>query len=281
MKTFDLFGEASQARPLFPTPRSQDAKHAEATQYELQRPPQKDLLHVHIARLNPSTYSSAASPARISRWQGAARASTEPGAVFGGNSTDLSVSFDLDTSSWRTSLRSLFGGCLPYLERFPQSGMMRNGRLYRRPRSVPRTLEKDSSLWPTPTNSMMTVGDVEQARFAGNDPRRLDYETANKMWPTPHASCSTGAGTQGRDGGLKVQTAVKDRALFPTPSARDWKSSNASSKTMARNARPLNETVTQGQGGSLNADWVELLMGFPPGWTVIGSGASSEPSEGK
>jgi hypothetical protein len=35
-------------------------------------------------------------------------------------------------------------------------------------------------------------------------------------WPTPHSNCTTGAGTQGRDGGLKIQTAV---ANWPTPSA--------------------------------------------------------------
>jgi hypothetical protein len=34
------------------------------------------------------------------------------------------------------------------------------------------------------------------------------------LWPTAHANCSTGAGTQGRDGGLNLQTAAK---LWPTP----------------------------------------------------------------
>jgi hypothetical protein len=38
---------------------------------------------------------------------------------------------------------------------------------------------------PTPTNSMMTLGDLEQARFAGNDPRRPSYQDANI--PTPDA----------------------------------------------------------------------------------------------
>ncbi len=36
------------------------------------------------------------------------------------------------------------------------------------------------NLWPTPTKSMATVGDQEQARFAGNDPRRPSYKEANK-----------------------------------------------------------------------------------------------------
>jgi hypothetical protein len=36
------------------------------------------------------------------------------------------------------------------------------------------------------------------------------------LWPTAHANCSTGAGTQGRDGGMNLQTAAK---LRRTPNA--------------------------------------------------------------
>src|SRR4029077_3461621 len=39
------------------------------------------------------------------------------------------------------------------------------------------------------------------------------------LWQTAHANCSTGAGTQGRDGGMNLQTAAK---LWPTPIERDW-----------------------------------------------------------
>ena len=39
-------------------------------------------------------------------------------------------------------------------------------------------------------------------------PLDLPQTELSRMWPTPHASCSTGAGTQGRDGGLNLQTAV-------------------------------------------------------------------------
>lgn len=34
---------------------------------------------------------------------------------------------------------------------------------------------------PTPTSSMMTLGDLEQARFAGSDPRRPKYADANQV----------------------------------------------------------------------------------------------------
>lgn len=61
--------------------------------------------------------------------------------------------------------------------------------------------------YPTPTSSMVTVGDMEQARFAGNDPRRPEYRDCFK--------------------------------------------------------------ATTELGGQLNADWVELLMGWPKGWSDL------------
>tara|TARA_R100000315_G_C5234352_1_gene145657 strand:- start:767 stop:1333 length:567 start_codon:yes stop_codon:yes gene_type:complete len=50
-------------------------------------------------------------------------------------------------------------------------------------------------------------------------------------WPTPHSSAGTGPGTQGREGGMNIQTAVQDD-----------------------------------KGGKLSAVWVEWLMGVPSGW---------------
>jgi hypothetical protein len=41
-------------------------------------------------------------------------------------------------------------------------------------------------------------------------------------WPTPTASSTTGPGTEGRDGGLNLQTAAQ-MSGWPTPSSRDWK----------------------------------------------------------
>lgn len=96
--------------------------------------------------------------------------------------------------------------------------------------------------------------------------------------------------------------------LWPTASARDWKSGKASDATLARNARPLNAVVFAGgpkiqrtwatpqardgnnRGsqrkryenparsndlpdqigkGQLNPDWVEWLMAWPIGWTAL------------
>lgn len=60
--------------------------------------------------------------------------------------------------------------------------------------------------------------------------------------------------------------------LWPTATARDWRSGRASEDTMTKNSRPLNEVVYHESigrtitGESLNPDWVCTLMGYPPGW---------------
>jgi hypothetical protein len=58
--------------------------------------------------------------------------------------------------------------------------------------------------------------------------------------------------------------------MLPTPTQRDWKSGAASDETMSRNARPLNEVVTNQTGSAgpmrLNPQFVVWLMGYPPDW---------------
>lgn len=54
------------------------------------------------------------------------------------------------------------------------------------------------AMWPTPTSSMMTVGDLEQARYSGSDPRRPSYQDANK-WPTPTARKRLGPSQERRN----------------------------------------------------------------------------------
>lgn len=88
--------------------------------------------------------------------------------------------------------------------------------------------------FPTPTSSMVTVGDMEQARYAGNGGKRPTYEEANQAWdpetqetfPTPTvADALGGPGNSGREGGPNLRTAVDN---WPTPKARDYKGTDYS-----------------------------------------------------
>jgi hypothetical protein len=121
--------------------------------------------------------------------------------------------------------------------------------------------------------------------------------------PTPRASDGSNGGRntprKGREGGTLIE-ALSAR-MFPTPSARDWKSGATSDETFQRNSRPLNEVVARmypipradgrdNAGGSnsrrtakangtyfgrtLNPQFVEWLMGFPIGWTDLEDSAT-------
>lgn len=106
-----------------------------------------------------------------------------------------------------------------------------SGRLlFRLALLMPRTGATGFGLWRTPT-----AEDCANRKFARNSRGEPKLSAQVKLWPTPHANCSTGAGTQGRDGGLNLQTAA---------------------------------------GGSLNPAWVEWLMGYPIGWTDLKGSAT-------
>jgi len=53
------------------------------------------------------------------------------------------------------------------------------------------------------------------------------------------------------------------------------RSGKISEATARKNSRPLQEVVEMyrtGEEGRLNPAWVEMLMGFPPGWTSPDAG---------
>lgn len=91
--------------------------------------------------------------------------------------------------------------------------------------------------FPTPTRSMATIADMEQARFSGNGGRRPRYEDA-KTYPTFHAPSRSGGGT-GLDGGSGARSMLTE------------------------------EERKQLCGGTLNPGFVEWLMGWPLGWTAL------------
>lgn len=93
------------------------------------------------------------------------------------------------------------------------------------------SLDQAVKMFPTPTSSMMTMEDLEQARYAGNDPKRPAY--------------------------------------LPTPTAQDAKNSTLPISLRDRDSLP-GHLIREGEsGGSLNPTWVEWLMGWPLGWTDL------------
>jgi hypothetical protein len=91
-------------------------------------------------------------------------------------------------------------------------------------RKVTVGLENAARMWPTPR------AEFDSGRHRGG-PDTL--HSAVKLFPTPHSNASTGAGSQGRDGGENLQTAV---------------------------AQP---------GLKLNSAWVSRMMGYPDNWLTL------------
>jgi hypothetical protein len=105
--------------------------------------------------------------------------------------------------------------------------------------------EKFVKNWPTPAVTDSTATANQTAGRSDPDSKHHDGVTltdAIRQWPTPQtADGERGSQTPMRGDGNPT---MRGAALqWATPSARDWRSGDASDQTMERNARPLNEQV--------------------------------------
>lgn len=130
---------------------------------------------------------------------------------------------------WYSPNPTLFGKWEPFKEKWPRFGMTVAGQLFQPRRLEPRTSENGGFSWPTPT-------------VCGND---------NRPYP-------------GKQSGLGLAEAVR---RWPTPVARDHKSPGRSRHE--RTGHTNGDCLPQAVGGQLNPMWVEWLMGYPLGWTVL------------
>ena len=80
--------------------------------------------------------------------------------------------------------------------------------------------------------------------------------------------------------GKPITTSLTDYVkMWPTPAARDYRGSHAkdSESFIERQNHPRGVNLVEEmqrrteQPGSLNPDWVEWLMGYPPGYTNLTS----------
>ena len=158
--------------------------------------------------------------------------------------------------TWMRAQTTLFGHSETYSGTWPRSGMTRSGTAYLLPPSVPLTSVIGSTSLPTPTTQ-----EFEHPLMELESGRRL-----------------TGSGRT-------HSVVLADIVRFPTPTVAEGRNRSASSgaairPTLAMMARHglwptanrwdgLQSHGVNAVGGSLNPTWVELLMGFPPGWTDL------------
>ena len=163
----------------------------------------------------------------------------------------------------------------------------------------------NSGWWPTPRAADVEGGivqnvDYENGKFSRKNKEGVRWGVklrdavnhAEKMWPTPiagdaHLSSTEEVATKRiKEGKITLSRAVQSK-MWPTPMARDYKDtpnqtdrgqgSRDDGKLPVQVYRKEKDQDNQDKlRGHLSADWVELLMGYPLGWTQIGNEESQE-----
>jgi len=229
--------------------------------------------------LSPSMLFAEVSPAKMCPWRVPASDSKEREPLFGPNSSDSFAKLGPDGSWLKTyqgfSQATVDGSWETFCGTWPQSGLMRNGECFRLPEWEPRTSDGECSLWPTPdTNNHRDGTKLRKDNNLAEGGRHGVSLHHAVMFPTPRASDGD-KGTRSPEGfrrererrlcGMDLPTAVR----FATPQATDGRRNGCESEQM-RDSPNLPAQV----GGRLNPTWVEWLMGFPLGWTVLDASAT-------
>lgn len=216
--------------------------------------------------------------------------------------------------------RRMYQGCFQVmmdgsLETFsgtwPRSGTMRNGTVYQRQPSVPRTSVIGYSSWPTPKASIdgTSPKTLQMVRDGKAEASLQRVVLMPERWPTPRAAnpgsriASTGGKILAQE--VEIAEGIRNpltRKRWPTPrvsmangpSQAEVEAGNpkrrletevacfptpTASPWRSGNGRRDNGHTPQLPeriGGQLNPTWVEWLMGFPLGWTACD--ASETPS---
>ena len=209
---------------------------------------------------------------------------------------------------WRTSQTSLLEtgevGQEPYTGSWPAEGIVLNGKLWGQKMWEHLTGGIDggaSHIWPTPAANPPGWKNIEVVDKDGNYPTHINQRFYDKktgrlvqkgleqvvQWPIPTVSDTEGGlvknvemengsfSRKNQDGvrwGVKLKDAVNhvEKKNWPTPTARDGKSGKGEQDRKYSELSPAIER--QHLQGNLNADWVEALMGYPPGWTSLDDG---------
>ena len=132
--------------------------------------------------------------------------------------------------------------------------------------------------YPTPTRADAERKGADYAKANRNNSGGDDLQThVIKMLPTPTArdGKDTSACPSVMSRKDKLAGAVYN-SLVPTPSASEHKAGTVDGKMqfMLTHSAKLSDPQGTAAGGQLNADWVELLMGYPMGWTSVEDGSA-------
>jgi hypothetical protein len=232
----------------------------------------------------------AAFPAKTSAQLEKEQALTESAAECGEKWHASFTKYSPDLRLWKTHQCSLLGDLEPFLETWPQWGLMRNGECWEQQTLAQTTRGTGFGLLPTPLASNTKANHLRSngrpprsywATPAASDGQRAgtitDKMTGQSLpqmvntpakWPMPCATDYKGSGQTGqlRD---RLDYAAERGATksnnYATPQARDFRSGSTDWWDNPDRSRNLNDQI----GGKLNPTWVEWLMGWPLGWTDL------------
>lgn len=124
--------------------------------------------------------------------------------------------------------------------------------------------KKDRAIYFIPTPRAQNIPTSQKSqKERKSSPGLVDYV---RMFPTPTASMAEHGGPNGRDSHGKP-------GLHTTSASLCGGSGNYQQLKKLEAAGEITEeerrNMAQGNGGQLNPDWVEWLMGFPIGWTSL------------
>jgi hypothetical protein len=168
--------------------------------------------------------------------------------TFGHGCATPLANYDPDTQSWKMSGVISLWEEHQSLQTLPPSGTTQNGILYQLPQLVRLTGETASSLLPTPTTQEVERPEAELTSTGRRKSKNnttshsLGWADLMRMWPTMTAS---GMGS------------TNHRKLLDK---------HVSSGRITQDEK---RQMSAGNGGRLNPEWVEWLMGFPTGWTDL------------
>ena len=199
-----------------------------------------------------SMSSAEVSPVRTLARPGKDSALSEEREAVCGESTPGSFArYDRATASWKTHQCSLFGGLESFSGTWPREGMMRHGRCYQLAIVAPRMNGREcgsSQKIPTPrSNDAIDVTINPKILLASSyDSQRNGLTAFVTKWPTPRCH-------DANDSSMIDKTKVL--------------TSKCNSERLGLVAEVYRRTGLD--GGKLNPDWVDWLMGFPIFWTAL------------
>jgi len=165
--------------------------------------------------------------------------------VCGTNSIESFAYYSRDTSSWKTCQQSFLEDLESFSETWPRQGITVNGVAYQRRILEPATREIGGGLLPTPLASAM---DRKSKFKQGGTP------LLGALLPTPRAA-------KGMNFRLSENMAnLKHKGYLETAMAV---------KIHRDGETQLTESKEIGENGVLNPSFIEILMGFPLGWTEL------------